>query len=586
MWRWTSAAILVAAFHISSADATVLYDPGGLSFESVGQSMWGPGQAFRKQESVFVGAQWSNRTATLGGISGSENTVIIPGTDPQYIPIYEPRIWVPDPTWTNPFAGYYTGCGCTKQVKIYPGTDAVTADTRSGVELKLHSSGKVGLEFGYGIDSGSVDARAAFGVMADLPDTVQASQYFSIATSSDFSAGKIVTQSPKLEAYVSGVVQFDGSLDAKACGLAFGCASGSTALPTVDVNQRIVSVDPGSVKILDGLGPGGDPIVEMPLLDQGLTLEGALTYVPPAEPLVGVKVTGPAGLTIFSSVPPDPSLTMDLAELTLNVPDIATTGTGGGTSVASSGRDDLLSAQLDLDGVATLLGGLPPTGMGTDLIDVPGFKVSAHFDFLDADAGPVLGVTQDFDFTPTLMTTIDFSNPVSIAGMPGLYTSWTGEWSALPDFAITQDTTFSPTFWLDTTFQNMTGLDLGLVGTMDFLKLSALATVGGLDIFSMAPLSLNDLLGLDNELFATDKLKFNVFDKTFDLGGFNSFKGPSFTLSVSGETTRITGGITNIAPDGSILPTAVPEPGILWLFGAGLLALWPYRRRRMLPGAA
>jgi hypothetical protein len=247
----------------------------------------------------------------------------------------------------------------------------------------------------------------------------------------------------------------------------------------------------------------------------------------------------------------------------------------------SSGRDDVLTATVDIDGAATLFAGLPPAGINFDLIDTPVFKLGASLDLIDVDAGPVLGLTQDFTFTPTLMTTLEFSNPLEIAGMPGLFTSWTGKWSELPDFAILQDTTFTPTFWLDAMLQNDMGLDLGLFGTLDLLKLGATASVGGIDILGLNPLSLNNLLGIDNELFSTDKLGFSVYKDMFALGGFNSFTGPSFTLSISGQTTRISGDLVRIAAVDEPVTTDVPEPGTLLLFATGLLGLAAPQLRRM-----
>ena len=35
--------------------------------------MWGSGDAFRKAESVFVGTEWQNKTASIGEITGSAN---------------------------------------------------------------------------------------------------------------------------------------------------------------------------------------------------------------------------------------------------------------------------------------------------------------------------------------------------------------------------------------------------------------------------------------------------------------------------------------------------------------------------------
>ena len=265
----------------SNASAAIIYDSGALAFESSGQSMWDSGTAFRKEDSVFLGTQWTNKTATIGGIAGSADEVVIPPTGAVTTPIYEPRIWVPAPTWSDPFRGYWTGCGCTKNITLIPATNGVTIDTRTGAELNVHTSGKVGLEFGYAIDSGSVDTTATFQALAELPDVVQASEFFSINTSSIFDDGSIKTQSPKAEAYISAIMQLSGSIDAQACALTFGCASsGSLALPTVNMDQRILSVDPNSLKILDGIMPGGDALAEVSIFNQSLTLEGGATLAP------------------------------------------------------------------------------------------------------------------------------------------------------------------------------------------------------------------------------------------------------------------------------------------------------------------
>lgn len=574
------AAAFLSGLAFSSAHAVVVYDPGALGFESSTQSMWGTGDAFQKSDSVFVGTQWTNKTATIGGIAGSEDEVVIPAIGATYVPVYEPKIWIPTPSWSNPLAGHYSGCGCWKNVQVTPAIDAITADTRTGAEINVHTSGKVGLEFGYSIDSGSVDTVANFQASAALPDVVNAAEFFSIDTSSIFADGSIQTQSPTAEAYISAIMNLSGSVDAQVCALTFGCkSSGSATLPTVTLDQKILSIDPGSLKILDGFLPSGDPLAEVPILNQGLTLEGGVSATPPA---VGFKLTNSFGGSLVNTLP-SPAVTADLAEISLNAPDISTSGTGGGEKVTSSGRDDLLSAQLDIDGAATIFAGLPPTGLNFDLVDVGVFKMGASLDLIDVDAGPVLGLTQDFEFTPTLMVNLDFSNPIQISGMTGLQSSWSGLWSDLPDFAITQTTTFTPTFWLDAMLTNTMGLDIGLVGTLDLLKLGATASVAGIDLLHFNPISLNQLLGLDNSLFETDKLGFSIYSDTFGLGGFNTITGAAFTLGV-GSGPVIGGGTSGGGGSAS-----VPEPGSLWLLLTGLLALVRLPKMngtRMKPGCA
>lgn len=553
-----TAVVIVGTLVFPLANAAVIYDAGPLEFATEDQSMWDSGTAFRKEESVFLGAEWENKTATIGGIAGSEDTVVFPGTDAVTVGIFEPRIFVPTPTWSNPFDGYHIGCGCTKQVTIIPAINEITADTRTGAELNVHTSGKAGIELGYTIDSGSVDATAAFQATALLPEIeeITPSEFFDLGTSSIFDSGTLETQSPMIEAYVSAVMQLSGSIDATACALTFGCAnSGSVALPTIDMNQRILSIDPNSLKVLDGIGPDGAPLAEVPILNQSLTLEGGATIAPP---VVGFSLSV-AGVNLVSSLPPTPSLAVDLAEATVSVPNIATQGTGSGDNVSSSGRDDLLSLQVDVDGAASLFAGLPPVGLNFDLINGGGFALGASLDLIDVDAGPVLGITQDFEFTPTLMVNLAFSNPIQIAGLSGLQDSWTGLWSELPLLALTETTTFTPTFWLDALLRNDTGLDLGLVGTLDLLKLGATASVAGIDILNFNSISLNNLLGIGNTLFETDTIGFSVFDNMFELGGFNMFTGPAFTLMVA----------------------QVPAPGTLGLLLAGFLVLHLRRRSRL-----
>jgi len=154
------------------------------------------------------------------------------------------------------------------------------------------------------------------------------------------------------------------------------------------------------------------------------------------------------------------------------------------------------------------------------------------------------------------MVDLAFSNPIQIAGMLGMQTSWTGKWADLPDFSLLETTTFTPTYWIDAMLTNNFGIDLGLVGTLDVLKLGATASVLGVDLLNIGPLSLNGLLGLGNNLFETDKLDIPIFGKEFGFGGFNRIAGNAFTIGVR-----------------------VPEPGTIGMLLIGLVAMGFVRRR-------
>jgi hypothetical protein len=446
--------------------------------------------------------------------------------------------------------------------KYFPNT---TIDSRNGATIDVRSSGKVGLDFGYAIDSGSVDAMARFSATAQLPGTVKAAEFFNINPGSVFNNGTIVTQSPKIEAYISPVLKLSGSMNATVCGYLLGCSTANNvALPTIDLkDQRLLSIDPNSLKILDRTYPDGKPLAEVAILNQTLTLEVGVTASDP--PIPGFKLSGPQGVPIATNLPLNvPTALAKGATVTAVLPNIATSGAADSAPVVSSGRSDVLTAKIDLDAVAAGRGLIPPTGASFELFNnSPVFNVRVSGDLIDAEAGPVLGVTQKFTFEPTLMTTIEFSRPVQIAGKQGLQNSWTGKWSELPQFAIEGTTTFAPTFWLDAMLTNEFGLDLGLIGTYDVLKFGATATAGPVDVLKFTPQSMNRLLGLGNTMFETDKLSFAVYDDTFDLNGFQEIAGQSFTI-------------------------AVPEPSTyaMLLLGLGVLGATARRRGRGQQGTA
>ena len=585
---------------------------GDLGFKSENQSMWGNGSSFQQSKSLFIGTEWSNKTASIGGIAGSRNATITPAIPrtqispyipPQqispkvaavwspYIPavkenIWEPAVWIPTPKWDNLLKGYWEGCACTKKVTLFPAVPstqispeipavytpavpavyspyipAITADTRTGAELEINSSGKVGLELGYTIDSGSINSTVNFSALVDLPDVVLASGFIDLNTSSLFDSGTINTQSPQIKASISAIMQLSGSINATACAITLGCTTGSTNLPSANMDQSVISIDPNSIKFLDGILPGDKPLAELALAKTTFSLSGGATFAPPAT---GFKVTA-HGKTLVSTLPPTPAITADLASIKLELPDIATNGNKLGSSITSDGRDDVLTAHIDLDGVATFAAGLPPLGAKLDLIDAGGIKLQASLDLIDVDAGPVLGVTQDFELIPTLMVDLNFSNAIEIAGLSGAVSSWSGLWTDLPSFLLKETTTFAPEFWVDAKLKNDFGLDLGLTGTMDLMKLGAKGAAGGVSLLDFGPISFNTLFDIDNELFSTDKLGISIYDDMFSFGGFNRIMGQEFTLFVDDVN------------QGRLI-SQVNEPTTLILFIISLLLIINYRK--------
>jgi hypothetical protein len=456
-WHWPATrtvlmvyCVLGAAVAACPAFATSIYDAGPLNFATQNQSMWGADNAFVESGSKFIGTPFG------GG---------------------------------KTFGGFVLG---------------------TGAEVGYLANGRIGLNFGYTVDSGSVNANVGFGATAEVPHAVQQHQFFNLATDSTLDNGIISTQSPDATANMSLVADFSGLLFAKGCFLG-ACSSSSTPLPSININQELLALTPNELEVLPGVIPNGAD-------------DGSVAHVPLGGEEVPIQWEG-----------------SEIGTVSTNVPDVVTTGGVNGNKISSSGSDPLLTATIDVPDLSSLAG--IPTNLDVDL-----GLLQLGFAPIDLNIGPQLSLGQDFDLDPTLMVDLAFSRPVDIAGEAGPQSSWQGPWADLPSLALFGTTTFSPTFWLDAPLTNSTDLDLGLIGTYDFLKFEL--KLGDIDISE----SLSQLLGLDDNLFSTPTLDFPIWDNTFQLGGFSPIDAAPFTI--------YTGSMA-----------AVPEPPSLLFFLLGLGAL-------------
>jgi hypothetical protein len=517
--KWAALLALAALFAVpGKVAATALYDAGPLTFSTVNQSMWGTGNAPVFTDSVFVGPQWTNRTAGVGGFTGGLSTVTI-NTNPAW------WAWKACKETIDFLCGGEPSKGQVKEV----------VDTRTGARVELTTSGKFGLEFGYTVNSGTVNAATAYSATAILPDGAKQGDFFNLNPDSKLTGASLSSQSPEIEAHINAIAQLSGSVSAQACLILSGCTGkGTLALPTLNLDQNVLAIDLNSIKVLDELLPPNNPgeprqpLAEVKLANQTLTLQAAVA----ATGTPGFKLTT-SQFTILDTTGGVPGVTIDLASIEFKLPNIATSG-----GLTSSGRDDIVKLRADIDGLAFAVGSgtIPPLGLGLTLIDAGGFKVGMQLDALDIDIGPDIGITQDFELTPTLMARLDFDRPVMIAGLNGPRNFWEGEWDLLPDIALLETTTFTPTFWLDAMLTNTIGIDLGLTGNWDIYKFSFTAEAAGVTILGTNPISLNTLLGLGNTMFATPKLEFPIWDKDFRLQGFDAIRAASFLITVAVPT--------------------------------------------------
>jgi hypothetical protein len=193
----------------------------------------------------------------------------------------------------------------------------------------------------------------------------------------------------------------------------------------------------------------------------------------------------------------------DLVNLSVSIPDVRTIGAEtfpGSNQLMASGSDEFLNGSLDLDSIATSAFGLPPL---EDDFSFAGFGF--NYNILDIEAAVALSLIQEFSLRSTL---------------PALLTLEDG--TTIP-FNVGDD--------IEITVPNNVGQSLDVAASIDFNALFSNETSLGLDfdldiragefgvkvpIFD--DISVGPLFEESVDLFETSV---EVFDNTFNLGGFN-----------------------------------------------------------------
>jgi hypothetical protein len=266
------------------------------------------------------------------------------------------------------------------------------------------------------------------------------------------------------------------------------------------------------------------------------------------------------GSPIFPPEPPagqDPSLKVEIANIVPNLPHVQTRGQGSTPPITAGEESTILDVNVDIDTLLPLFsaGMLPPLG-GT----LSAGPLSLSFDLLDVEAGPTLDLTQDFEFTPTLLVDLTFSRPVTTRQggvITPQVTSLTAPWDELPEIALDRGpVTVTPTLRLGNTFSNTTGLDIDFEITADIVKFRGMLESGPFE------LDTGDLALFSARPVDTTLIPVSLSQETFALEGFQTITAQPFQLG------------------------AVPEPGTLGLLSIGVLALgavsWRRRSREVL----
>lgn len=595
VFAYGAALVALATLPLSATAIPVQYD---LTFQTNGQSIWSTGESTQLNQTTFLGASWDNATSRVDLIAGDADTSVPNPLRAAYDVAFaacrvgfsasacingqSARVPVPAlgsrpsvrscgtfnftcqaaragdlavraaydtafATCDLTFSASVCRNGQTGQLPVAAlGTappSTLDVDTRTGVAATAASDGRVGLELGVEIDSGSVAATVSYAATLDIPDTTLLDRSQAIAFNANSALAGVNTLDttfPSMALSVDAIMELSGSVTGEACLIPAGCVTGGTSFniaeraPIVSFNQD---------------GEGG-----VLLLGQSPSAFGL-----PAE------ADGfPFSLDVAG-----------LAEVTLHLPQPnATGGLDAATqTLTASGQDDLLDLILDVDNIVATSAGVPGL-FGESASFGP---MSLGFDIINVAMGPTIDLVQDFELDPTLYVSLFFDQAVMVGG--ALVTTLVSAWDLLPDITFLADaTTVAPTFFIEASLMNETLLDFDLEFFIDLLQVNYDAGVLGSDTFG-----IGNILEQGVDLFTSPAL----FSDLFALGGFNLQIGESFVIDfLSGASLPSSSVAVSAANPILDLPdtVSVPEPATWAPLLAGVLGLFALQRRKVVPG--
>lgn len=544
-----------------------------LLFNTTNQNMWAPGAPGVIHKEVFAGLEWGS-----------------------YNPSYECGFQSPCPPETFAFGGF-TG-GVSNNVCIGVNTSFGCAgfradiDTTTGAELKLETSGKVGINIGANLFGGSVDIKVPVQATLEVPDQITAGQFFTLSTSTatQSTGAKITTTAPSAEMYIDGVFDTKNTFYGEVC--AVGACYGDIDTPAFTANFT----------------PGPFPIIAFKTQDNPLSVFGfTIPNIPfdsvasypiydLAAPLACYdKLTDP---NPFCPIKPTQLATVKLEALQDN-PGVDTTLAGNDLALLTD--QHVLDFNLSLTGVVESLiksafapgftAGLLKNSL--TLVDGPGsLDVKVSYTIIDVTVGPFLGLQQQFDLAVKPAVELQFDRPVERMESVQIGTqqvqvgvtsvcSYALVWPLVhchdePVFQTVPVFGLRPVTHADGKIEIVLGQDADLrfsdgVGQLlsyEFLlrdpmfSNSTSLTTGVAGGYKLGCLSIpgvaNGCVAEDSKDFLNDPF-LSLWDKQWAIGGFNSIAG-----------TRVA---QFNAPDLVPEQPSVPEPGTLFLILVGIFGI-------------
>ncbi|MDT7838675.1 PEP-CTERM sorting domain-containing protein [Aquabacterium sp. OR-4] len=511
-----------------------------LVFETSNQSLWSSGAASGwRYDSGLIGGTWGGgRSASspvslgISGITGSANALItpevpgytIPGVPPQLIspaipskeltPYVAPQLISPavpatyitvpavkvlgvvvTPAYQKQVtpaipAVYSAAIPATYSVAVpavysaaipavvVPAVPAVYGDTRTGAAVAVTSSGELGFKVQAAATAGAVAVKLPVQATLNLPTQFVSGQSVHVAgTATIDSSASIKVSAASLKASVTGVIQTSNDLGATGCFAGAGCSSSSSSAD-IDQSFEIVTLNTASSRTVSALG------LPLPIVS-GVDL--------PIN--VGAQTVGHVVVTL----PQDQS-----------------GGTVSGSTLALDTHQSVIKATADFGGIAQAALGVPADVLQPSVSAGPG---SIGGVVVNLQGGVDLGMSQSLSLDADFMVTLTFDQAVTM--------TYRGQ-----TFAASKTVSFD----LDE------GADLVFTGTVGRLLERTYSLSDDTQLTNSTSLSIDPLFEIKAACYSlnvtgvanveqcmlekgygtTDLLAFTVYEKSFELQGFNA----------------------------------------------------------------
>ena len=455
----------------------------------------------------------------------------------------------------------------------------------NGLRVSGATSGRIGLETGWEIDSGTINSSLPFEFTFDLPglSDLNHGQPFSmgVVTSQLLGGAFLQSISPTIQAYVDLITEATASVTAKGCydvWVSTKCGSETATLFNIDESFELLSLNrdkSGEVRVLDGFSS---------LFAAGESVASVIEVTEEKDP------DDPEGKKKKKvSIDLEPKVSVGgspLVEVAVRLPDIIekeylggaglNVGASGALNVLStSGSDNFLDISLDVDQLGTSLGILPPLGVTAD-VDFGIGSVSASVDLIDLTLTPSLALTQDFSLS---IGKIGISYAFDEAVFAGISGGPLSSVTRLNDLNLDQQIEvewdenkklgITPIYDIAVSLTNKTGLRIDTTFNIDLLKGSISGEVFGID---MGTSRFGPLAQISFDLGSIELPP--LFNSSFALGGFGDQQGNKFLFSTDNVNMK-TGGVFNWTDASSWENGSVPLINDVTISGTDVNPGWP-----------